>query len=100
MLAEVSERGDSQRADALRFTPHHARMIFIVATLLGDAPALVVADLKANLGHVRYHVKKTCRCNRDEMRLGLANEVTLNHVANLARLLPSHTSNRNPSYPP
>ena len=33
---------------------------FIVATLLGDAGALVVvvADLKANLGHVRYHVKK------------------------------------------
>ena len=32
---------------------------FIVATLLGEAGALaVVADLKANLGHVRYHVKK------------------------------------------
>lgn len=32
---------------------------FIVATLLGEAGALaVVADLKANLGNVRYHVKK------------------------------------------
>ncbi len=32
---------------------------FIVATLLGEAATLaVVADLKANLGHVRYHVKK------------------------------------------
>src|SRR5262245_31020889 len=32
---------------------------FIVATVLGEAGALaVVADLKANLGHVRYHVKK------------------------------------------
>jgi len=32
---------------------------FIVATLLGESGSLaVVADLKANLGHVRYHVKK------------------------------------------
>jgi predicted regulator of Ras-like GTPase activity (Roadblock/LC7/MglB family) len=32
---------------------------FIVAMLLGEAGSLaVVADLKANLGHVRYHIKK------------------------------------------